>query len=151
MVAKESQLNYDKNLERTFTYSAIDSKAYRYLTTKEHEIEKLKELITTYIKDELNVFLENKSSIEGLGEFLLKNDFENVLNVGIGGEYPLNILKAIAIAKLCGREDRFREYLDGFQKWINEDRNDPEFANACDSHQIALEVLSDKLRDFTSH
>lgn len=111
--------------------------------------EKVSRIFEEYLTKEIIPFFKSRSTIEGLGEFVLQHDFSNIINIGIGGEYPLNVLKAIAIAKWCGNEARYQEYTTGLQSWIDEDRKDPNYAPKCDSYQGALNDLKTKLESRT--
>jgi hypothetical protein len=100
-----------------------------------------------YINIEIRTFLDSNSSIEKLGDFILDFDFPELINVGIGGEYPANILKAITVAKWCDNETKYLEYKKGLQEWIDEDRNDPNYTKMCDTYQKGLNQLIEKLEN----
>lgn len=149
-IATLNNLPYGASKERTLTYSASEPKLYRKLTSEEvNNIDTYKGLIQKFVLDEIIPFFESRGTIEGLGEYVLQHPFDNIINIGLGGEYPVNLLKAITIAKWCGNEVKYEEYTKGLQTWIDEDRNDPNYAKMCDAYQGALDELKEKLSEHT--
>jgi hypothetical protein len=145
-IAKQNDLPYNKLITRTMTYSASDPKLYRKLTLEEVSgFEAYRKLLQEFVLKEIIPFFESRSTIEGLGDYVLQHPFDNIINIGLGGEYPVNVLKAITIAKWCGSEAKYEEYIKGLQTWIDEDRNDPNYAKMCDAYQGALDELKSKL------
>ncbi len=145
-IAEQNNLQFNKSMTRTVTYSASDLKLYRKITLDEvDDFEVYKKYIQKYLFHEVVPFFKNRSTIEGLGAYVLKYDFDNIINIGLGGEYPINILKAITIAKWCGNDSKYEEYTTGLQLWINEDRNDPNYAKTSESYQAAFNELKEKL------
>ena len=145
-IAASNSLLYDTAKERTITYSATNPTLYRKLTLDDvGNFEIYKVLIREFVTSEIIPFLKSRSSIKGLGEFVLQHDCSNIIKIGIGGEYPVNVLKAITLAKWCGNDARYQEYTKGLQSWIDEDRKDPNYAPKCDSYQGALNDLKKKL------
>lgn len=149
-ITEQNNLANNKPITRTITHSASDPKLYRKITLEEvSDFESYKTLLQEFVSNEITPFFEGRGTIEGLGEYVLQHPFDNIINIGLGGEYPVNVLKAITIAKWCGNEAKYETYTKGLQTWIDEDRNDPNYAKMCDAYQGALDELKDKLSDHT--
>jgi len=144
-IALNNGLKYDSNFEHTLTSSVHEKDLYKKLTSGTLDVESFRKQFENYFYKEIIPFFKSRSTIEGLGEYVLQHPFDNIINIGLGGEYPVNVLKAIAIAKWCGNEAKYEEYTTGLQTWINEDRNDPNYAKMCDAYQDALDKLKSKL------
>lgn len=104
-------------------------------------------LFVNYLIKEISVFFEARSNLKGLGEYVLSNSFENIINIGLEGEYPLNVLKAITIAKWCKHQAKYQEYYQGLQNWIKEDRVNLNFSEKCDTYENALQSLIEKIEE----
>ncbi len=148
-IATNNGLRYDPNFEHTLTNSVKDKNLYKDLTSGTLGIPLFREKFEDYSSIEIIPFFESRGTIEGLGEYVLQHPFDNIINIGLGGEYPVNVLKAITIAKWCGNEAKYEEYTKGLQTWIDEDRNDPNYAKLCDAYQGALDELKSKLESQT--
>jgi len=142
-------LDYSLENEHSIVYSTSNKALYGEITRKEHGDIELKNLSAEYLTSNIIPFFKSRSTIEGLGDYVLQHDFDNIINIGLGGEYPVNVLKAITIAKWCGNETKYQEYTKGLQVWIDEDRNDPNYAKMCDAYQGALDELKSKLESQT--
>lgn len=144
-IAVNSGLNYDSSFEHTLTCSVYEKDLYKRLTSGTLDVVAFRKQFEDYFSKEIIPFFEGGGTIEGLGEYVLQHPFDNIINIGLGGEYPVNVLKAITIAKWCGNEAKYEEYTKGLQTWIDEDRNDPNYAQMCDAYQSALDELKSKL------
>lgn len=144
-IAINNSLNYDSSFEHTLTSSVYEKDIYKKLTSGILDITAFKEQFEIYFSKEINPFFESRNTVEGLGAYVLEHTFDNIINIGLGGEYPVNVLKAITIAKLCRNEAKYEEYTKGLQTWIDEDRNDSNYAEICESYQMALDMLKEKL------
>lgn len=145
LIAINNGLKYDANFEHTLTSSVHDKELYKNVTSGTLDVPIFRKKFEDYSSEEIIPFFESRSTIEGLGEYVLRHAFDNIINIGIGGEYPVNVLKAITIAKWCKNEARYEEYTKGLQTWIDEDRDDPNYAKMCDAYQGALDELKEKL------
>ena len=91
-------------------------------------------------------FFNDEGTISGMGQAVLECPFDDIINQGIGGEYPINVLKAISLAHLCGNNEVAKSYEKGFQSWIEEDREDPTMAHLCDDYLKALKDLQARIK-----
>lgn len=144
-IAVKNKLKYNYDFQHTITAGIRNKELYKTITSGKLEIDVFKELFNNYLVEEITPFFMTRGSLDGLGNFILQHDIDKISNIGLGGEYPANVLKAITIAKLCRNEPRYQEYIKGFQCWIDEDRNNPNYAKMCDDYQGALNDLKDIL------
>ena len=144
-VAKSNGLNYTKLNEHSIVYSTCDQELYGQITRIDNDDIVLERLLRKYFVNNIIPFFKNACTVKDLAKTILNKDINDIVNIGIGSDYPLNILKAITIAKWCKNEEKYNEYKTGLQTWINEDRNDPNYSNMCDSYQGALNELTSKL------
>lgn len=147
-IAKENGLKYNSDFQHTIVNPLQNKELYKKITSGTLEVSLFQNLFEDFLSGEVIPFFKSRNTVKGLGEYILSHDFKNLINMGIGGEYPVNILKAISIAKLCNNEARYQEYTIGLQNWIDEDRKDPNYAKNCDSYQGALNDLKKKLEGF---
>ena len=140
-IADHHGLKYRYADASTLAMGIRNKTLYRTLVSRTLDVDAFRTTFEQYLSEEVAEFFRSRNSVEGLGKHILALDFKDVVHCGIGGDYPLNVLKAITIAHACGDSRKFAEFKQGLQAWINEDRSNPKYSHMCDAYQGALDEL----------
>jgi hypothetical protein len=94
-----------------------------------------------YLGIEVIEFFNSLKTLAGLGGFIQTKNFADLINIGIGDEYPVNIFKAITIAHWCSNSLKYEEFKKGLSGWFEEDKRDPNYAKVFPSFERAFSAL----------
>jgi hypothetical protein len=140
-IARRHGLQYDYDTQHTLAAGIRNKELYRRMVSGTLDVGPFMALFEKYLQEEIVEFFKGRNTPGGLAALVRATDFGDVIKIGIGGEYPVNVLKAIAIAHHDRNGPRYVEFKQGLQTWIDEDRKDPKYSPRCDSYQGALDEL----------
>lgn len=98
-----------------------------------------------YLRTNTIPFFKEASSVAGIGNRIRNLGVKEIVNGGMSGAYPVNVLKAITISKWCGNDAKVLELERELRAWIVEDRADPKRSKMANSYEAALDELMEKL------
>ena len=80
-----------------------------------------------YIEGVIFPFFKACDDYQTIANYLAGLSFEQNTEFKMGGEYPIDMFKKIAILKWGGLLDRYEDYKKGLLVWFEEDENDPNY------------------------
>lgn len=144
-IALRHDLEYSPN-SRSIGYSATDPASYIQMTTSSKlAARELRDLAEQYLRTNTIPFFKEASSVAGIGNRIRNFGVKEIVDGGMSGVYPVNVLKAITIFKWCGNDAKVLELEKELRAWIVEDRVNPEHYKITNSYEAALEEVLEKL------
>lgn len=133
-----AHLSKDNGLEKLYDnismYDKLETNRDLFLKlctkriSSEEDLPEILILFLEFYEKEIKTFYKTKNTIINLSDKMKNVPFSQLAEMGIGGKYPINILKAITIVKWGGNVEKYNEYKTGLQAWIDKDRTNPKYA-----------------------